>query len=156
MRHGMEAHRRNRPYCMGTLYWQLNDSWPVVSWSSVDYFGNWKALHYQAQRAFSPLLVNAIEEKGKLNFYLISDELNDRNNLTLESRMVDFSGKVLKKEVRKVNMKANSSTCVWEQDSASAATAQQRTDALLLLTLKDSKGKVLDKQTFYFEKAQGS
>jgi len=66
--------------------------------------------------------------------------------------MVDFSGKVLKKEVRKVNMKANSSTCVWEQDSASAATAQQRTDALLLLTLKDSKGKVLDKQTFYFEK----
>ncbi len=152
MRHGMEAHRRNRPYCMGTLYWQLNDSWPVVSWSSVDYFGNWKALHYQAQRAFSPLLVNAIEEKGKLNFYLISDELNDRNNLTLESRMVDFSGKVLKKEVRKVNMKANSSTCVWEQDSASAATAQQRTDALLLLTLKDSKGKVLDKQTFYFEK----
>ena len=46
MRIGMEAHRRSQPYCMGTLYWQLNDCWPVASWSSRDYYGNWKALHY--------------------------------------------------------------------------------------------------------------
>lgn len=53
VRQGLEAHRRNRPYCMGTLYWQLNDSWPVVSWSSIDYYGNWKALHYQAKELCS-------------------------------------------------------------------------------------------------------
>ncbi|MEG1905749.1 MAG: glycoside hydrolase family 2 protein, partial [Bacteroidales bacterium] len=70
MRHGFEAHRRNRPYCEGTLYWQFNDSWPVVSWAGVDYWGNWKALHYQAQRAFEPILINAIEEKGQFNVYL--------------------------------------------------------------------------------------
>ncbi len=56
IRHGLEAHRRNRPYCMGTLYWQLNDSWPVVSWSGIDYYGNWKALHYQAKRALPPFI----------------------------------------------------------------------------------------------------
>lgn len=49
---------------MGTLYWQLNDSWPVVSWSSIDYYGNWKALHYQAKRAFAPVLVDAVKEGG--------------------------------------------------------------------------------------------
>ena len=73
MRHGLEAHRRNRPYCMGTLYWQLNDSWPVVSWSSIDYYGNWKALHYQAKRAFAPILINPIRQNDSLNIYLISD-----------------------------------------------------------------------------------
>lgn len=66
MRHGLEAHRRNRPYCMGTLYWQLNDSWPVVSWSSIDYYGNWKALHYQAKRAFAPVLINPIQQNDSL------------------------------------------------------------------------------------------
>ena len=57
MRIGLEAHRRNQPYCMGTLYWQLNDCWPVASWSSRDYFGNWKALHYTAQDVFCPYFI---------------------------------------------------------------------------------------------------
>jgi beta-mannosidase len=47
MQIAIEAHRRAKPYNMGTLYWQLNDCLPVVSWSSIDYLGNWKALHYQ-------------------------------------------------------------------------------------------------------------
>ena len=54
MRIGLEAHRRNRPYCMGSLYWQLNDCWPGISWSSRDYNGNWKALHYVAKKVFNP------------------------------------------------------------------------------------------------------
>jgi beta-mannosidase len=54
---GVDHWRRNRGRCMGAVYWQLNDCWPVTSWSSIDYYGRWKALHYGARRFFSPLRV---------------------------------------------------------------------------------------------------
>ena len=53
------------------LYTQLNDSWPVVSWSSIDYYGNWKALHYQAKRAFAPIHINPIQRNDSLCVYLL-------------------------------------------------------------------------------------
>lgn len=61
MRYGVEHLRRNRGRCMGTLYWQLNDIWPVASWSSIDYYGRLKALHYYAKRFFSPVLISCAE-----------------------------------------------------------------------------------------------
>lgn len=62
IRYGVEHFRRNRGRCMGAIYWQLNDCWPVASWSSVDYCGRWKALHYYAKRFFSPLMLSCNEE----------------------------------------------------------------------------------------------
>jgi beta-mannosidase len=62
LRYGVEHWRRHRGRCMGAVYWQLNDCWPVASWSSIDYFGRWKALHYAAKRFFAPVLVSACEE----------------------------------------------------------------------------------------------
>lgn len=62
IRYGVEHFRRNRGRCMGAVYWQLNDCWPVISWSSIDYTGRWKALHYYAKRFFAPLLVSCQEE----------------------------------------------------------------------------------------------
>ncbi|MDO4740726.1 MAG: glycoside hydrolase family 2 protein, partial [Eubacteriales bacterium] len=62
IRYGVEHWRRNRGRCMGAIYWQLNDCWPVASWSSVDYFGRWKALHYAAKRFFAPVLLSCQEE----------------------------------------------------------------------------------------------
>ncbi len=59
MQTGVEHWRRNMPRCMGALYWQLNDCWPVASWSSIEFTGRWKALHYVARRFFSPALVSA-------------------------------------------------------------------------------------------------
>ena len=64
IKYGVEHLRRNRGRCMGTLYWQLNDIWPVASWSSIDYYGRLKALHYYAKRFFSPVLLSC-EEIGE-------------------------------------------------------------------------------------------
>ncbi|MDF1515538.1 MAG: glycoside hydrolase family 2 protein, partial [Anaerolineae bacterium] len=64
VRTGVEYWRRNRDCTSGTLYWQLNDCWPVASWASLDYFGRWKALHYMAKRFYAPLLLSAEEEQA--------------------------------------------------------------------------------------------
>ena len=62
IRYGVEHFRRNRGRCMGAIVWQLNDCWPVVSWSSIDYCGRWKALHYAEKRFFAPLMISCQEE----------------------------------------------------------------------------------------------
>lgn len=62
MRYAVEHWRRHRGECMGAVVWQLNDCWPVSSWSSIDYFGRWKALHYFERRFFAPILVSCHEE----------------------------------------------------------------------------------------------
>ncbi len=63
---GIYAHRRSRPYCMGSLYWQLNDCWPAISWSSIDHSGEWKALHYALRSAFSPFHMWLAIQNGKV------------------------------------------------------------------------------------------
>lgn len=62
IKYGIEHFRRNREQCMGAIYWQLNDCWPVVSWASIDYANRWKALHYYAKRFFSPIMISCHEE----------------------------------------------------------------------------------------------
>ena len=150
IRHGLEAHRRNRPYCMGSLYWQLNDSWPVVSWSSIDYYGNWKALHYQAKRAFAPLAVDVLPVRDSLQVWLLSDKLEDSDALTLEMKLMDFNGKLLKKRSLKTGVKANTSTKVWEGEIANWVTPEQRRNSYLLLTLKEKSGKRVMQEPYFF------
>ncbi len=60
----VEHWRRNQPRTMGSIYWQLNDCWPVASWSSIDFHGRWKALHYEARRFYAPLLVSGVEREA--------------------------------------------------------------------------------------------
>ena len=87
---GLRAHRAAAPYCMGTLYWQLNDAWPAVSWSSIDYYGAWKALHYQTKRAFEPIILVPDTAKGKV--LIAHDPLPNSVNAVLEVSIYDFSG----------------------------------------------------------------
>ena len=68
IKYGVEHWRRNRGRCMGALYWQLNDNWPVASWASIDYFGRWKALQYMACHFFAQKLGTIYEENGQ-NLY---------------------------------------------------------------------------------------
>ena len=79
MKYGVEHLRRNRGRCMGALYWQLNDIWPVASWSSIDYYGRFKALHYYAKRFFSPVLIscNEIGETTTRPFVIMEPDYYD-------------------------------------------------------------------------------
>jgi beta-mannosidase len=73
IRYGVEHWRRNMHRVSGTLYWQLNDCWPVASWSSLDYFGRWKALHYAARRFYAPVLLSIEDAPSKMGLYVTSD-----------------------------------------------------------------------------------
>ncbi len=73
IRTAVEHWRRLRPHCMGTLFWQVNDLWPVASWSSMDYHGRWKALHHEAQRFFSPLLISMEKQRESVSVWATSD-----------------------------------------------------------------------------------
>ena len=156
MRHGLEAHRRNRPYCMGTLYWQLNDSWPVVSWSSIDYYGNWKALHYQAKRAFAPVLINPIQQNDSLSVYLISDRLDTMEQMTLEMKVVDFDGKTLGKkiQVHSLEVPANTSKCVYRAKLDGWLTPEDCRRSFLKLILKDESGHQVAESVHFFRKTK--
>ncbi|MBQ5320138.1 MAG: glycoside hydrolase family 2 protein [Oscillospiraceae bacterium] len=74
IRTNVEHMRRNRGRCMGSLYWQVNDSNPVISWSSIDYFGRWKALHYYAKKFYAPVLCSIDDSNKKKLVVNVSNE----------------------------------------------------------------------------------
>ncbi|GAB0156441.1 glycoside hydrolase family 2 TIM barrel-domain containing protein [Chryseobacterium sp. Alg-005] len=131
MQIAIEAHRRAKPYNMGTLYWQLNDCWPVVSWSSIDYLGNWKALHYQVKRSFENVLiaVNETPEHYKIHF------INDGPKLIsgYESiDLIDFRGRSVHNNYGVVTMEPNSNKVVFTFDKTVYSSFEPEKHALLL------------------------
>jgi beta-mannosidase len=102
----MEAHRRAMPYCMGSLYWQIDDCWPVASWSSIDYFGRWKALHYAAKNSYAPILISLVQSENKIHIHIVSDKIVDVDAV-LDMVVMDFDGKVVYHQSIPVCVKAN-------------------------------------------------
>ena len=100
---GAEHLRRNRPRSMGSRYWQLNDCWPVAAWSSLDYYGRWKALHYYARRFYSPLLVSPHVENGSLAVYVVSDK-TETTKAELRVRLMDARGEVLSDKTQPIQV----------------------------------------------------
>jgi beta-mannosidase len=94
IRYGVEHWRRNREQVAGTLYWQLNDCWPVASWSSVDYFGRWKALHYAARRFYAPVMLSILDEPTRQGLYVTSD-LRETWDGTLRWSLETLDGQTL-------------------------------------------------------------
>ena len=112
MRMGIEAHRRAKPYNMGTLYWQLNDCWPAISWSSIDYFGQWKALHHAAKEAFENVLISFEQVDDLLQVYVVNDHLQAFNE-TLHLTIQDFSGNIIWEIDKTVTVSPSSSQVVY-------------------------------------------
>lgn len=112
IKEAMEAHRRARPWCMGTIYWQLNDCWPGPSWSGRDYYGRWKALHYFARKAYQTFLVSPVVEKDSFKIYVVSDSLSGiKGKLTV--RVMDLDGKDLRVDTSHITIPANMSQVVF-------------------------------------------
>lgn len=110
IRTAIEYWRSLRPTCMGTLYWQLNDNWPVCSWSSLNYGGKWKILHYMAKRFYAPLMLTVFQRKygAPVEIWGVNDLLEAQTG-TMTMKVCDFTGKVLKKESRNIKLAKNSS-----------------------------------------------
>lgn len=104
IRKAIEAHRRNKDQCMGSLYWQLNDCWPGASWSSIDYYGKWKALYYQIKKAFNPIIVSNEFIDSNLHIKAITD-LNEEFSGEVELSLLNFkNAKPIKKWNQKIHL----------------------------------------------------
>jgi len=136
IRYGVEHFRRNRGRCMGTIYWQLNDCWPVASWSSIDYYGRWKALHYYAKRFFAPVMISC-EEEGMLSQMTninaepvpirksiclnVTNETRREHRGTVLWQMRTADGAVLREEHTEVSIRPLSSLWLERVDLAEAS-----------------------------------
>ncbi|NME66706.1 beta-mannosidase [Flammeovirga aprica] len=155
MRQGFEIHRRRMPYCMGTLYWQLDDCWPAASWSSIDYYGEWKALHYAAERAFEPQLISTDIEDELLTVWLVNDEWKEIG-ATLNVKWNTFDGKELVKKSLPIKVDGNTSKVVLESTLEELlgrkSTLKERKSMYLTLEAEDANGKVIAKNYAFFFK----
>ncbi len=147
IRIAIEAHRKAKPFCMGTLYWQLNDCWPVASWSGIDYYGQWKALHYAVRQAFSPLLAVLETEAEEWSVTVVSD-LPTEQCIRLSTGLYRLSGQRLQHEERNLLVEANGKTRLELNGLQEAALGQDPADLWLRVQLEDGEGLVYDQTAF--------
>ena len=131
---GAEHLRRQMPNTMGSLYWQLNDCWPVASWASIDYYGRWKALQYYSKRFYDDVIVSPFRHDGKVDVYVVSDKLQPLNG-TIHTRLLDFSGKVLSEKTQDVQIPAQSSAIYFTADQKELLANADPTKSFLVFDL---------------------
>ena len=140
IRYGVEHFRRIRGICMGSIYWQLNDCWPVASWASIDYYGRWKALHYMAKRFFAPILLSCAEEstltqdpnvnaqpydlQKKIHLCVTNESLK-AHELTVQWALRDTAGTIIRRGEKKLSAAPLSATWLDEEDFADAKERDQ-------------------------------
>jgi beta-mannosidase len=149
---GAEHLRRQRPRTMGSLYWQLNDCWPVASWASIDYYGHWKALHYYARRFYDDLLVSPWEENTTLSVYVVSDKVQPAA-ADLRVRVMDFQGKTLLEKTEAITVPELSSkvyAAFSRQELLKGSDAQH---AFAVVDLMQG-GKVVSRNVFLFDRVR--
>jgi len=145
---GAEHLRRIMPRNMGSLYWQANDTWPVASWSSMDYFGRWKALMYYSRRFYSPLLVSPHVEDGNMNVYVVSDRPEQVNG-QLVVTLYDLNGKLLSSKQRDIQIEPIKGKSYFSQPISDLLNGQNDKDAVLLAELKVD-GKLVSQNDYFF------
>jgi beta-mannosidase len=132
---GAEHLRRQRPRTMGSLYWQLNDCWPVASWASIDYYGRWKALQYYARRFYDDVLISPFLHDDKVDVYVVSDKLEPLSG-TIHMRLLDFSGSSLLDQTKDIQIPAQSSAIYFSVDKAALSAKGDPLKSFLVFDLE--------------------
>ena len=146
---GAEHLRRQRPRTMGSLYWQLNDCWPVASWASIDYYGRWKALHFYARRFYDDVLVSPFLQDGQVEVYLVSDKLQMLMG-KLHTRLLDFAGNILFEQTQDVKIPAQSSLIHSTVDKSVLAAKSDPHQSFLVFDLEVG-GKKVSRNLVFFD-----
>ncbi len=138
IRYGVEHWRRNRHRVSGTLYWQLNDCWPVASWSSIDYFGRWKALHYASRRFYSPLLLSIEdnEQTANMKVHLTSDLMEPWTG-EVHWRLMRLDGEVLEAGEMEATIDPLSSSMLLEKDFSFLTLPEKRETVFVAELVQD-------------------
>ncbi|MBY0160659.1 glycoside hydrolase family 2 protein [Paenibacillus lautus] len=148
MKTAIEAHRSRKPYCMGTLYWQMNDCWPVASWSGIDYFGRWKALHYLVKRSFRDVSLVITQKGDTVSVHLISDVSLPFQG-TLHLRLFNFTGDKLQEFSLPVQAEAQASVILYQSSSVELLGNHDPAAVVLLAELVQA-GATTDSKEHYF------
>jgi beta-mannosidase len=149
VKYSTEHMRRARPRVMGTIYWQLNDDWPGASWSSIDYYGNWKALHYYAKRFFGAVLVSPYESNDAFNVDIVNDHPYSSTG-NLELTLETFAGKTLWNQTTHVKAKALADTQVISIPLHRLLKTADADDVVLRVELRDATGKLISSNDHFF------
>ena len=135
IRTAIEAHRRNKATCMGSLYWQLNDCWPGASWSGIDYYGKLKALHYNVKNAFKPVIISHEFIDSNLQVSVVSD-LKEAFIGEVEISLMPFNGgsilKTWNKQVRQKSFESNTILTISKSELPKYEKKKQRYLKLVL------------------------
>ena len=140
--YGIETNRRQRPVCMGSLYWQLNDSWPAISWSAIDYYKNKKALYYHARDAFAPLMLSTFVRGDSLEIHALSDRLDRLEQAQIVVGIDDFHGNRLNSVTLACTIQPNTSQKIATLALADLLDNRPRNEVVVTLQIRHG-GKTL-------------
>lgn len=143
----IEAHRRDMPYCMGTLFWQHNDCWPVASWSSRDYYGRWKAQHYFTRDAYRDLLVSPIAKNDTLAVYVVSDRLA-KTPAKLTITVNTLEGKVIFNKTTPIRVPGNTSGVAFTAPVPELLNGAKKENVVVFAKLQDNEGRTYTNHYF--------
>ena len=134
IRIAVEHWRRTWPRCSGTLYWQLNDCWPVASWASVDYFGRWKALHYASRRFYRNLLLSIKDEATSMGVF-VSNDTSEPWRGEVRWSLETLAGAVLAAGTQEVSAGPQATTPVLSLDFAGRVSPESSRSCVIVAEL---------------------
>ncbi len=145
----IKLHRKSKPYTMGSLYWQIDDCWPVASWSSMDYYGQWKALQYFAKKAFRPVIMVADNYQGQTTINIVSDRLQPAH-LNLKLTLQKFTGEIIWQMQKPVAIEANGNIQPYYMATSKVLDGSNPARVMLVMSLIENDS-LIDHDILYFK-----